>query len=117
MLDKHSYSRFWQEMRLQPRAIAVLPVFIASTLAMLEQQAIAKAGQTRRAMLGMGSVYSSGVFTTYLVLGFELLSAASFFSRTYVVSRFCRPRGDSPRPPAAERSSAAGAGSTAHGSR
>lgn len=72
-----------------PCAFAVLLVFIASTLALLERQAATRAAaHPRRTLLGLGGVYISGIFVTYLSLGLGLLGAASFFSRTHAVSRF-----------------------------
>ena len=71
-----------------PCAFAVLLVFIASTLALVERQtAVYQAGRARAAMLGMGGIYISGIFVTYLSLGLGLLGAASFFTSTHVVSR------------------------------
>jgi len=72
-----------------PCAFAVLLVFVSSTLAMIQRQTAARSPiHARRTLLGLGGVYISGVFVTYLTLGLGLLGAASFFSRTHAVSRF-----------------------------
>ena len=75
---------------LNPCAFAVLLVFVASIFAMVERQAavVPSPVRARRAILRLGSVYISGMFLVYLALGVGLLGAASFFSRTHVVSRF-----------------------------
>lgn len=76
---------------INPCAFALLLVFVATMLAMLQRQAIvADAGHARRWLLSRGGVYISGIFLTYLVLGFGLLGALEFartLSSTMLVSK------------------------------
>ena len=71
---------------INPCAFTVLLLFITALLASL------KAGEqnidaTRARLVGMGSIYISAVFLTYLALGVGLLKAADFFTRDHVPAR------------------------------
>lgn len=58
---------------VNPCAFALLLVFVATTLAMLQWQALtADAGHARHWLLSRGGVYILGIFLTYLALGFGL---------------------------------------------
>jgi len=73
---------------LNPCAFALLLVFVATMLAMIQRQA--DAAYARRWLLSRGGIYIFGIFLTYLVLGFGLLGALQFakaLSSTHIVSR------------------------------
>src|SRR6266545_7805590 len=73
---------------LNPCAFALLLVFVATMLAMIQRQA--DAAYARRWLLSRGGIYVFGIFLTYLILGFGLLGALQFakiLSSTHVVSR------------------------------
>ena len=76
---------------LNPCAFALLLVFVATMLAMLQRQPDAVgAAKARRWLLSRGGIYVLGIFLTYLVLGFGLLGALQFakvLSSTHIVSR------------------------------
>jgi cytochrome c biogenesis protein CcdA len=76
---------------LNPCAFALLMVFIASMLAMMQRQPGAVGeGPARRWLLGRGGVYVVAIFLTYLALGLGLfgsLQAAKLLSGTHLVSR------------------------------
>jgi cytochrome c-type biogenesis protein len=76
---------------LNPCAFALLLVFVATMLAMLQRQPdVAGAARARRWLLARGGIYVFGIFLTYLVLGFGLLGALQFakiLSSTHLVSR------------------------------
>lgn len=65
-----------------PCAFAVLLLFITFTMGMLQMQA-----NYRYALMSMGSIYISGIFVTYVLIGVGLLSAISFFSSTHAVGK------------------------------
>lgn len=76
---------------INPCAFALLLVFVATMLAMVQRQAtLENAPRARRWMLSRGGVYISGIFLTYLALGFGLLGALEFaraLSSTMIVSK------------------------------
>ncbi|HBY96257.1 MAG TPA: hypothetical protein DEP84_20270 [Chloroflexi bacterium] len=76
---------------LNPCAFALLLVFVATMLAMLQRQGdSAPAGRVRRWFLARGGIYVFGIFLTYLALGLGLLGTLQFakgLSSTHVVSR------------------------------
>ena len=76
---------------LNPCAFALLLVFVATMLAMLQRQPdAAGAAKARRWLLSRGGIYIIGIFLTYLVLGLGLLGALEFaktLSSTHIVSR------------------------------
>ena len=76
---------------LNPCAFALLLVFVATMLAMLQRQPDAVgAAKARRWLLSRGGIYIIGIFLTYLVLGLGLLGALEFtktLSSTHIVSR------------------------------
>jgi len=60
---------------LNPCAFALLLVFVATMLAMLQRQPDAVgAAKARRWLLSRGGIYVLGIFLTYLVLGLGLLA-------------------------------------------
>ena len=64
---------------LNPCAFALLLVFVATMLAMLQRQPDAVgAAKARRWLLSRGGIYIIGIFLTYLVLGLGLLGALEF---------------------------------------
>jgi cytochrome c biogenesis protein CcdA len=74
---------------LNPCAFALLLVFVATTLSLVQRGALGD-GQARRLLLGRGGVYIAGIFLTYLALGLGLLGvlgAARELSGTHLVSR------------------------------
>ena len=74
---------------LNPCAFALLLVFVATTLSLVQRGTLGT-GQARRWLLGRGGVYITGIFLTYLALGFGLLGAlglAQELSGTHLVSR------------------------------
>jgi cytochrome c biogenesis protein CcdA len=76
---------------VNPCAFALLLVFVATMLTMVQRQvAVVDAGPARRWLLSRGGVYISGIFLTYLALGFGLLGALQFakmLSSTMLVSK------------------------------
>jgi cytochrome c-type biogenesis protein len=71
---------------INPCAFTVLLLFITALLTTL------KAGEqnitaTRARLVGMGSIYISAVFLTYLALGVGLLKATEFFTRQHLPAR------------------------------
>ncbi|NJD77829.1 MAG: hypothetical protein FIB08_12165 [Candidatus Methanoperedens sp.] len=65
-----------------PCAFAVLLLFITFTMGMLQMQA-----DYRYGLMKVGSIYISGIFVTYVLIGVGFLSAISFFSATHAVGR------------------------------
>ncbi len=65
-----------------PCAFAVLLLFITFTMGMLQLQA-----NYRYGLLKVGSIYISGIFVTYVLIGVGLLSTISFFSVTHIVGK------------------------------
>ncbi|CAG0982332.1 MAG: holocytochrome-c synthase [Candidatus Methanoperedens nitroreducens] len=65
-----------------PCAFAVLLLFITFTMGMLQMQA-----NYRYALMKAGSIYISGIFVTYVLIGAGALSAISFFSTTHAVGK------------------------------
>jgi cytochrome c-type biogenesis protein len=76
---------------LNPCAFALLLVFVATTLSMVQRQDdLAGVAAARRRLLGLGGIYVAGIFLTYLALGLGLLGAmglAKSLSSTHLVSR------------------------------
>jgi cytochrome c biogenesis protein CcdA len=76
---------------LNPCAFALLLVFVATMLAMLQRQSdAAGAARAPRWLLTRGGVYILGIFLTYLALGLGLLGAlqaANVLSSSHLVSR------------------------------
>lgn len=76
---------------VNPCAFALLLVFVATMLAMVQRQvATVDAAHARGWLLSRGGVYVFGIFLTYLVLGFGLLGAlelAGTLSNTMLVSK------------------------------
>lgn len=74
---------------LNPCAFALLLVFVATVLALVQHQRRSEL-QARRWLLSRGGVYVLGIFLTYLTLGLGLFGAldlASSLSSTHVISR------------------------------
>lgn len=65
-----------------PCAFAVLLLFITFTMGMLQMQA-----NYRYGLMKVGSIYISGIFVTYVLIGVGFLSAISFFSATHIVGK------------------------------
>lgn len=65
-----------------PCAFAVLLLFITFTMGMLQLQA-----NYRYGLLRVGSIYISGIFVTYVLIGAGFLGAISFFSTTHAVGK------------------------------
>ncbi len=65
-----------------PCAFAVLLLFITFTMGMLQMQT-----DYRYGLLKVGSIYISGIFITYVLIGVGFLSAISFFSTTHAVGK------------------------------
>ncbi len=65
-----------------PCAFAVLLLFITFTMGMLQMQA-----NYRYGLMKVGSIYISGIFVTYVLIGIGFLSAISFFSTTHAVGK------------------------------
>jgi len=65
-----------------PCAFAVLLLFITFTMGMLQMQA-----NYRYGLMKVGSIYISGIFITYVLIGVGILSAISFFSTTHAVGK------------------------------
>ena len=65
-----------------PCAFAVLLLFITFTMGMLQLQA-----DYRYGLMKVGSIYISGIFVTYVLIGVGFLSAISFFSATHIVGK------------------------------
>ncbi len=65
-----------------PCAFAVLLLFITFTMGMLQLQT-----NYRYGLMKVGSIYISGIFITYVLIGIGLLSAISFFSTTHAVGK------------------------------
>ncbi len=65
-----------------PCAFAVLLLFITFTMGMLQLQA-----NYRYGLLRVGSIYISGIFVTYVLIGVGFLGAISFFSTTHAVGK------------------------------
>src|SRR3989337_4194668 len=65
-----------------PCAFAVLLLFITFTMGMLQFQT-----NYRYGLMQVGSIYISGIFVTYVLIGIGFLSAISFFSTTHAVGR------------------------------
>ena len=76
---------------VNPCAFALLLVFVATMLAMMQRQvAVVEAGSARYWLLSRGGVYISGIFLTYLALGFGLLGALQFaktLASTMIISK------------------------------
>jgi cytochrome c-type biogenesis protein len=76
---------------LNPCAFALLLVFVATMLGMLQRQSDpAGVAEVRRWLLTRGGIYILGIFVTYLVLGLGLLGAlqaAKVLSSSHLVSR------------------------------
>src|SRR5574341_18310 len=65
-----------------PCAFAVLLLFITFTMGMLQMQT-----NYRYGLMKVGSIYISGIFITYVLIGVGILSAISFFSTTHAVGK------------------------------
>ncbi|HEY9204615.1 MAG TPA: cytochrome c biogenesis protein CcdA [Candidatus Methanoperedens sp.] len=65
-----------------PCAFAVLLLFITFTMGMLQMRADYRFG-----LLRVGSIYISGIFVTYVLIGVGFLSTISFFSTTHAVGK------------------------------
>ncbi|VVB95846.1 Cytochrome C biogenesis protein transmembrane region [uncultured archaeon] len=65
-----------------PCAFAVLLLFITFTMGMLQVQT-----NYRYELMKVGSIYISGIFVTYVLIGVGILSAISFFSTTHAVGK------------------------------
>lgn len=65
-----------------PCAFAVLLLFITFTMGMLQYQT-----NYRYGLMKVGSIYISGIFVTYVLIGIGFLSAISFFSTTHAVGK------------------------------
>ncbi len=65
-----------------PCAFAVLLLFITFTMGMLQMQTSYRYG-----LMKVGSIYISGIFITYVLIGVGFLSAISFFSTTHAVGK------------------------------
>ncbi|MFZ3383362.1 MAG: cytochrome c biogenesis protein CcdA [Candidatus Methanoperedens sp.] len=65
-----------------PCAFAVLLLFITFTMGMLQFQS-----DYRYGLMKVGSIYISGIFVTYVLIGIGFLSAISFFSTTHAVGK------------------------------
>ena len=65
-----------------PCAFAVLLLFITFTMGMLQFQA-----NYRYGLMKVGSIYITGIFVTYVLIGIGTLSAISFFSTTHAVGK------------------------------
>ncbi|CAG0991523.1 hypothetical protein METP2_02603 [Methanosarcinales archaeon] len=65
-----------------PCAFAVLLLFITFTMGMLQMQT-----NYRYGLMKVGSIYISGIFVTYVLIGVGILSAISFFSTTHAVGK------------------------------
>lgn len=65
-----------------PCAFAVLLLFITFTMGMLQMRADYRFG-----LLRVGSIYISGIFVTYVLIGVGILSTISFFSTTHAVGK------------------------------
>ena len=65
-----------------PCAFAVLLLFITFTMGMLQFQT-----DHRYGLMKVGSIYISGIFVTYVLIGIGFLSAISFFSTTHAVGK------------------------------
>ncbi len=65
-----------------PCAFAVLLLFITFTMGMLQMQT-----NYRYGLMKVGSIYISGIFITYVLIGVGFLSAISFFSTTHAVGK------------------------------
>lgn len=70
-----------------PCAFTVLLLFIASLLAAAQARAGQSAALLRARVIGLGSIYISSVFLTYLTLGVGLLSTAPLFSQAHLPAR------------------------------
>ena len=65
-----------------PCAFAVLLLFITFTMGMLQFQT-----NYRYGLMKVGSIYITGIFVTYVLIGIGTLSAISFFSTTHAVGK------------------------------
>ncbi len=65
-----------------PCAFAVLLLFITFTMGMLQMQT-----NYRYGLMKVGSIYISGIFVTYVLIGVGILSTISFFSVTHAVGK------------------------------
>ncbi|NJD77727.1 MAG: hypothetical protein FIB08_11640 [Candidatus Methanoperedens sp.] len=65
-----------------PCAFAVLLLFITFTMGMLQMNTDYRFG-----LMKVGSIYISGIFVTYVLIGVGFLSAISFFSATHAVGK------------------------------
>ncbi len=65
-----------------PCAFAVLLLFITFSMGMLQMRT-----DYRYGLIKMGSIYISGIFVTYVLIGLGILSAISFFSSTHAVGK------------------------------
>src|SRR3990172_1000675 len=65
-----------------PCAFAVLLLFIAFTMGMLQMQT-----NYRYGLMKVGLIYISGIFVTYVLIGIGFLGAISFFSTTHAVGK------------------------------
>lgn len=76
---------------LNPCAFALLLVFVATTLSLLQQQGDpAKIASARRWLLLRGGVYILGIFVTYLILGlglFGMIQYSKLLGSTHYVSQ------------------------------
>ncbi len=65
-----------------PCAFAVLLLFITFTMGMLQMQT-----NYRYGLMKVGSIYISGIFITYVLIGVGILGTISFFSVTHAVGK------------------------------
>ncbi len=70
-----------------PCAFTVLLLFITSLLAAAQARGPQGAASLRARVIGLGSIYISSVFLTYLTLGVGLLSTADLFTQRHLPAR------------------------------
>src|SRR3970282_1358726 len=72
---------------IHPCAFTVLLLFI-TVLTTTMQAGEGSATRLRARMLGLGSIYISSIFVTYLALGVGVLASFDFFTRQHIPARF-----------------------------
>lgn len=76
---------------INPCAFTVLLLFITALLAGLKSKNVSEIGKdisaTRARLLGLGSIYISSIFLTYVALGAGLLVTSSLFARGHLPAR------------------------------
>lgn len=75
---------------INPCAFTVLLLFITALLATVQAGPAASTSMNaiRLRILGMGSIYITAIFLTYLALGVGLLTSIDFFTRQHLPARF-----------------------------